>query len=142
MERYFLALFTRDSWGEFLNFGGNIYGTRLHHKYPNNKVQKNDYLICYITKISCFAGVLKIKSDFYIDKTPIWSKETFPMRFDVELIESTTVGNCVPVKEICKELSIFKNLKNSKKWSGFFMNSFTQFNQEDAKIIIDKIKNR
>lgn len=140
MEQYYLALFTRDSWREFLNSGGKIYGTRQSQKSRSFNVHKNDYLICYITRVSCFVGVLKVKSDYYVDETPIWSNEIFPLRFDVELIESTKIDKCISVNDIRKDLLIFKKLKDTNRWTGFFMRPFSQFSTEDAKFIINKIK--
>ena len=66
-----------------------------------------------------------------------WS---FPVRFNVKLIHKLEPGTSVPVLKLKDELSIFKNLKNPKAWSGFFRGSPALFTREDGEIIVEAIK--
>ena len=99
-----------------------------------------DYLICYLTGISRFIGVLEVKSACYIDESKIWKVETFPRRFKVQILYKLNPKTAIFIKDISQELSIFQNLKSKNAWSGFFRGSPAKFNIHDGKIIVEKIK--
>jgi predicted RNA-binding protein len=137
-RRYWLDLFTGETWEEFLNNGANVSGFRERRKKIAQTIEPGDYLICYITGISRFVGVLEVKSKCYIDKKPIWKNELFPYRFDVELIYKLDPKTGLPVHELKDKLSI-PGLK-TKNWSGFFRGSPTEFRPEDGQIILQTIR--
>ena len=63
--KYYLALFNRASWQEFLYDGGKVYGTTGTQRNRAKKIHNGDFLICYITGISEFVGILEIKSELF-----------------------------------------------------------------------------
>jgi len=85
-RKYWLDLFTGKTWEEFLKIGAKVSGFRERRKIVAQKIHPGDYLICYLTGISRFVGVLKVKSDCFVDETPIWEDAVFPIRFKVKLI--------------------------------------------------------
>ncbi|MBD3307721.1 EVE domain-containing protein [candidate division KSB3 bacterium] len=139
-RNYWLDLFTGKTWEKFLQSGASVSGFRKSRQKLAKKIQLGDYLICYITGIQRFIGVLEVRSYVYIDDTPIWEDETFPCRFDVKLLHQLTPLTAIPVKSLRSQLTIFQNLKSPRAWTGFFRGSPAQFKQADGKIIVDVIK--
>ena len=136
MINYWLDLFTGKTWEEFLNSGGSISGFRKNRYNIAKKVKVGDYLICYLTGISRFIGVLEIESNCYFDESKIWEDETFPVRFKVKILYKLTPKTAIPVKKLKEKLSIFQNLKSEHAWSGFFRGSPAKFNVQDGQIIV------
>lgn len=139
-EKYWLDLFTGQTWEEFLENGATVSGFREYRQRMAEKIQPGDYFICYLTGISRFIGLLKVKSKFYKDEKPIWKNEIFPIRFDVELLVKLNPKNAIPVLNLRDQLSIFDSIKLGRQWSGFFRGSPTEFKTNDAKIIIRAIE--
>lgn len=140
-RNYWLDLFTGKTWEAFLKSGAAISGFRKRKHKVSKKIKIGDYLICYLTGISRFIGVLEVKSKCYLDDKPIWEDELFPVRFDVKLIHKLEPKTSIPVKQLENKLSIFKNLKTRHAWTGFFRGSPNQFSQEeDGKVIVQTIK--
>ena len=54
---------------------------RRRHRLAKEEIHPGDYLICYLTGLSRFIGVLEVKSEAYEDDTPIWEDAVFPIRF-------------------------------------------------------------
>ena len=135
--RYWLDLFTGQTWHEFLKNGATVSGFRENRKRMAAKIRPGDYLICYLTGISRFIGLLEVKSEWYPDTKPIWTSEIFPIRFKVELALRLEPKTAVPVLNLRDRLSIFRNTKPGQQWSGFFRGSPAEFKPDDAKIIID-----
>ena len=138
-RQYWLDLFTGKTWDEFLKNGGNVSGFRESRKKTADKIHPGDYFLCYLTGISRFVAILEVKSNYYLDKTPIWKDEDFPVRFKVDLVYKLEPETAIPVLDLKDKLSIFKNLKSPNLWSGHFRGSPVKFNTQDGDIIIQSI---
>ena len=82
------------------------------------RIELGDYLLCYLTGVSRFIGVLEATSEPYWDETPIWKDEVFPCRLKVEAIATLTPETAVPIFELKEQLTIFQNLKSPGAWTG------------------------
>jgi hypothetical protein len=139
-KNYWLDLFTGKTWEEFLQHGANVSGFRESRKKAATKIHPGDYFMCYLTGLSRLIGVLEVKSDMYIDNSPIWEGEGFPVRFKVEVIHKLEPTTAIPILELKDKLSIFQQLKSKHAWSGFFRGSPALFKQQDGEIIVEAIK--
>jgi hypothetical protein len=75
---YWLDLFTGTTWQEFIDAGADVSCFRESRWSTVQQVRPGDYLLCYLTGISRFVGLLEVVSPPYRDSTPIWKDETFP----------------------------------------------------------------
>ena len=119
-RKYWLDLFTGTTWEEFLEHGAKISGFRESRKKTAERISPGDYLLCYLTGISRFVGILEVKSKCYFDTTQIWKDEQFPIRFEVDLVEKLDAITAIPVLSLKDELQLFKGLKSRNAWTGFF----------------------
>lgn len=141
MDRnYWLDLFTGRTWEEFKKHGAKVTGFRSTRCQRVKDIQPGDYLLCYLTGLSRFVGVLEVKSRYYEDNTPIWEDAIFPLRFDVELLYELTPGTAVPILNLKNKLSIFKNMSSPHAWTGFFRGSPARFDPDDGRIIVEAIE--
>lgn len=137
---YWLDLFTGTTWEEFKKNGAKISGFRRRRRRLARKIKPGDYLICYLTGVSRFLGVLEVKSESYEDDTPIWADAVFSIRFKVELIHELTPATAIPIQLLKDKLSIFQNLTSPHAWTGFFRGSPALFKPEDGQVIVTAIK--
>jgi len=106
-RNYWLDLFTGTTWNEFKAAGSKVSGFRQSRWNTMQKIKQGDYLLCYMTGISRFIGVLEVLSEAFKDDSPIWKDEDFPCRFEVKVISELTPETAVPVFELKDELSFF-----------------------------------
>ena len=140
-RKCWLDLFTGKTWEEFLRNGANVSGFKERRRNIARRIHPGDYLICYLTGLSRFIGVLEVLSESYFDtETRIWEDQLFPVRFKVKLIYILDAKTAIPVHSLKDRLSIFKDAKTPKSWSGFFRGSPVQFNPKDAEAIIEAIR--
>lgn len=139
-EKYWLDLFTGQTWEEFLGYGAKVSGFRETRENVAMKIHPGDYLLCYVTGISRFIGLLKVTSELYKDESTIWTNEVFPIRFKVELQIKLTPKTSIPVLNLRDKLSIFDNIEPGRQWSGFFRGSPAEFKRRDAEIIIKSMQ--
>jgi hypothetical protein len=139
-HNYWLDLFTGTTWKEFLASGGNVSGFKKSKWKTAQKIKRGDYLICYLTGISRFVGVLEVTSEAYMDdENIIWKFNTFPVRFKVKKVVDLDPEDAVPVSYIKEGLEMFKNLKNPNSWGILFRGSPKQIDDADGELILKSI---
>jgi EVE domain len=82
--RYFLDLFTPETWSAFQAHGGTVSGFRERQRRTAEQVNPGDLFLCYLVRLSRWCGVLEVASEVYTDSTPIFDDpDPFVMRFKV-----------------------------------------------------------
>lgn len=140
MRRYWLDLFTWKTWQEFLATGGSISGFRATRWKTVEKMQPGEYLLCYLTGISRFIGVLEVTSNGFKDETPIWKDEVFPARVKVRLVHGLKPETAVPVLNLKEKLSCFKSKGGDQAWGAFFRGSPAEWKRADAEAVVAAIQ--
>ena len=136
---YWLDLFTGTTWQEFLDAGAEISGFRKSRWKTVQKIKPGDFLLCYLTGISRFIGVLKVTSEAYQDDKPIWNDVIFSSRLKVKPIVMLEPETAVPIHDLRDELSIFQNLKSPHAWTGRLRGSPAKWKQKDGEIILEAL---
>jgi predicted RNA-binding protein len=141
-RKYWLDLFTGKTWEEFHKYGASVSGFKERRRNIAKRIHPGDYLICYLTGLSRFIGVLEVLSESYFDtETRIWDDQFFPVRFKVRVVYALNAKTAIPVHDLKDRLSIFRDATTPRAWSGFFRGSPVQFNTKDAEVIVEAIKN-
>jgi predicted RNA-binding protein len=135
-RNYWLDLFTGTTWDEFLAAGGEVSGFRDRRWKTVQQIKPGDYLLCYLTGISRWIGVLEVVSEPFQDTAPIWKDDEFPCRVRVRSLASLTPETAVPVLELRDQLSIFRDLKNPNAWTGHFRGSPARWKAADGEAVV------
>lgn len=138
---YWLDLFTGGTWQEFIDAGASISGFSASRAKAVEKIRPGDYLLCYVTGISRFVGVLEVTSRPFVDETPIWGEGAFPHRVRVKPIVMLRPETAVPVLDMRERLSIFRNLEKSPSgWTGHLRASPTRWSTEDGEAVVAAVE--
>ena len=78
---YFLALFYPETYEAFTNSSRDIAGFRRRNQRAAGGVQVGDKLVCYVAKLSRWVGILEIRSEWFKDETPIFTRRMIPLSF-------------------------------------------------------------
>lgn len=133
---YWLDLFTGATWNEFKDAGGKLSGFRKSRWNTVQKIKPGDYLLCYLTGVSRFIGILEVVSEPFQDDSPIWSDEEFPCRLKVKIIVELTPEIAIPVHELRDSLSFFQDLKSPHAWTGNFRASPAKWKTSDGETVV------
>lgn len=133
---YFIDLFSPATYEAFLKSDRKISGFSEGLKGRARKIRPGDKLLCYITKISRWAGVLKIESEMFFDNTPIFQEhdDPFTLRFNVVPITLLPPEQTIPIfeKNIWNNLSFTKGKGRRDNWNGPIRGGLGQFTNEDG----------
>ncbi len=137
---YWLDLFTAKTWQEFLDSGAEISGFRESRWTTVQKIAKGDFLLCYLTGISRFVGVLEVVSKPFRDTKKIWSDEDFPCRIKVRPVATLTPETSVPVRSLLGKLSFLPFESWGPAWTGHFRGSPAKWKPVDGEVVTAAVK--
>jgi hypothetical protein len=136
---YWVQVFTVETWVEFLKAGASVTGFSGGRWVWVQKLRPGDYLLCYLTRVSSWVGLLEVVSAPYLDtKTRIWKENTYPCRVDVRVLKCLPIADAVPIRTLANHLSIFQ----SPYWSIWLKSSPRRWKDDDAKVVVKAINRR
>jgi predicted RNA-binding protein len=138
-RNYWLDLFTGVTWNEFNEAGGTVSGFRESRWATVQKIRRGDYLLCYLTGVSRFIGVLEVTSAPFRDSSPIWKDEDFPCRLKVKPVVALTPETAVPIHELRERLSMFRDMKSPIAWTGHFRGSPSKWKACDGDAVLEAL---
>lgn len=139
-RNYWVDLFSGSTWQEFLDAGAHISGFRENRWSIVQQIKSGDYLICYLTGISRWIGVLEVISEPFKDNTPIWKDDIYPSRVQVKPLICLTPETAVPIDELRSELSIFENLSSPNAWTGHVRSTPSKWKAPDGEAVVRAIQ--
>lgn len=132
---YWMDLFTGWSWEEFLTAGGAVSGFRETRWTTVKRIAPGDWLLCYVTGVSRFIGILEVTGEPFRGEEPIWADDVFPARLPVKVVLKLEPEHAVPVTMLRDRLTYFQS-ESPTAWTGHFRGSPTRERPEDAEAIV------
>jgi hypothetical protein len=136
---YWLNLFSGKTWQEFLDSGATVTGFRESRWKTLQQMKRGDYLLCYMTGISRWIGILEVVTERFRDDTPIWEDDVFPARIGVRPVVMLTPETAIPIFELRDRLSIFQNLSSPFAWTGHLRGSPMKWKQADGEVVVKAV---
>lgn len=137
---YYINLFSPETYRAFCDSNRDITGFRDNRRRIAINIKLGDKLICYMTKLSRWIGVMEVCSDCFIDNQPIFMEadDPFIIRFRVSPKVWLAPEEGIPINNDIswKHLSFTKNLsKTSTAWTGRVRGSLTRLADEDGRYL-------
>lgn len=139
---YYIDLYSPETAIAFEKSSRDTTGFRLSRKtyVENKKIGAGDKLICYVTRLQRFVGVLEIKSGPFQDRKPIFMTENDPfvLRFKVAPVVWLPLEKSIPIHQdfIWNTLSFTKGLsksaRDSSKWTFMVFSSPRLWPRDDC----------
>jgi len=98
-------------------------------------MKPGDHLLCYLTGISRWVGILEITGEPFEDTALIWNVDSFPCRVPVKPVVMLTPETGVPVLDLKDELSIFRDLASPLAWGAHFRGSPVKWKLSDGEAV-------
>jgi hypothetical protein len=137
---YFLDLFSPETYQAFKRSGRDISGFRYRQRFAAERVRPGDKLVCYMTKVSRWFGILEVVEGPFQDRTPIFYPEDDPfiVRFRVRPVVWLEPEKAVPIhsEEVWQTLSFTKDLdRQSSTWTGKIRTSLASIAAPDGEFL-------
>lgn len=141
---YYINLFSPETYETFTKSDQGISGFRVRQENAASRIKIGDRLICYMTKLGRWVGILEVESKYFKDNSPIFypTDDPFIIRFKVKPIAWLSKEKAIPIRseEIWNHLSFTKGYDvNSSFWTGKLRNSLNALDDKDGKFLEDTI---
>lgn len=138
--QYYTSLFSPETYATFTRSSQNIAGFRLRQKAIAQQVKPGDILLCYVTRLSRWCGLLEIVDGPFEDSMPIFSEsdDSFVVRFHVRLKTWLPLEHALPIHEDCvwEQLSFTRQHdKKTSAWTGVLRMSLNKVSDKDGKLL-------
>lgn len=123
----------------------DVSGFRARHMVIAERIKPGDLLICYMTRLSRWFGVLEVVQGPFKDDTPIFvpDSDPFVVRFRVHPIVLLDPETAVPIRdsEVWNHLSFTRDLEpGSISWTGKVRSSLVKLDDVDGNILLNVLK--
>lgn len=83
---YYTNLFSPETYEAFSRSDKTISGFRTSQHVRARKIHPGDKLVCYMTKLARWIGVLEVVSECFVDEQPVFysERDSFVVRFRVK----------------------------------------------------------
>ncbi len=137
---YYLNLFSPETYATFAVSSKDISGFRMRQVNAAKRIHTGDKLLCYMTKLSRWIGILEVESEQFMDDSPIFYPENDPfvVRFKVKTVAWLDKEKAIPIHEdeVWNTLSFTKgHQKVSSTWTGKVRASLVQLEEADGQFI-------
>jgi hypothetical protein len=142
---YYIDLFSPETYEAFKRSKQDVSGFRPRQKHIAPRIMPCDKLVCYLTKLSRWFGVLEVLDGPFVDNTPIFypDQDPFTIRFHVRPLTLLDVVNAIPIhdQQIWQSLSFTRTLEpTSVVWTGKVRASLKQLEEEDGRILEEALR--
>jgi hypothetical protein len=137
---YYTDLFSPETYEAFQRSGRSISGFRKRQLGEAKRINPGDKLVCYMTKLSRWIGLLEIESPCYIDDSPLFYPEDDPfvVRFKVRVVSWLPREKTVPIHDesVWNTLSFTRGVEStSSAWTGKLRKSLNKLSAEDGAFL-------
>ena len=137
---YFLDLFSPETYEAFTRSPKDVTGFRLGQQSAANRISIGDKLICYMTKLGRWCGLLEVVGDWYTNRIPIFYPEDDPfiLRVKVKPLAWLDKDKAIPIRDdkVWNALTFTRSLaRNSHAWTGRLRASLGQLDDDDGELL-------
>lgn len=141
---YYLDLFSPETYEVFTKSTRDISGFRLRQQNAASRIAVGDKLICYMTKLSRWVGVLEVMSKCFRDDKPLFyeTDDPFVVRFRVKPLAWLPKEKAIPIRDerVWHRLSFTRDCdRDYPYWTGKLRSSLNQLDEEDGRFLEELI---
>jgi predicted RNA-binding protein len=142
---YYLDLLSPETYEAYSKSDQTTSGFRPRQRNAAAKIKPGDKLLCYMTKLSRWVGVLEVVSPPFEDDKPIFypDSDPFVVRFKVRPTIWLTKEKAVPIyeDELWNRLSFTKgHERGTPTWTGKIRASLVRLSDADGRLIEDVLR--
>lgn len=137
---HYLDLFSPETHAAFSKSDRSISGFRERHRRAADRVRRGDLLVCYLTRVSRWVGLLEVRSEPFEDRAPflVEKDDPFVIRFKVEPLVWLPPEHGIPIHDesVWSKLSFTRDHPpDSSTWTGAVRTSLNRILPDDAALL-------
>jgi predicted RNA-binding protein len=124
--------------------GFDVLGFKERRRRQAESMKPGDEIIFYVTGVQEFGGIVRVASEMYEDRTPIWPQgkkkhpEDYPWRVDTEPVLICDEDAFVPAQEVIGDLEHASKWP-AEHWHLAFQGQLRTISEADAKLLRERL---
>jgi predicted RNA-binding protein len=124
--------------------GFDVIGFKERRRRQAEQMRPGDEIVFYVTGVQEFGGIVRVASEMYEDRTPIWPQgkkktpEPYPWRVDAEPLTILDEEDFVPAVELVGELE-HAGKWPAEHWHLAFQGQLRTVGAADARLLRERI---
>jgi hypothetical protein len=120
--------------------GFDLIGFKERRRRQAEQFEPGDEIFLYVTGVQAFGGVVRVTSEMFEDRTPIWPQgrkkrpEPYPWRVEAEPLLVLDEDEFVPAEEVAPELEHVGKWP-AEHWHLAFQGQLRQISGRDARLL-------
>jgi hypothetical protein len=124
--------------------GFTVIGMKERRRAMAEQMSPGDRIVFYLTGIGMFGGSIRLTSDMFEDRTPVWpgkpgKPDPYPWRFDSEPEVVLEEDEWVPAEELKDQLEHVAKWP-SEHWKLAFQGQLRVVSEHDARVLLDAMQ--
>ena len=124
--------------------GFDVLGFKERRRRQAESMRPGDEIIFYVTGVQEFGGIVRVASEMYEDRTPIWPQgkkkhpEDYPWRVDTEPVLIADEDSFVPAHETVGDLEHASKWP-AEHWHLAFQGQLRTISEADARLLRERL---
>jgi len=126
--------------------GFRVIGMKEGRRRQAEEMEPGDRIFFYVTRVQAFGGAVRITSELYEDRSPIWpgkpgKADPYPWRFGTEPELVLDESEFVPADELALELEHVRKWP-AEHWKLAFQGQLRTVSEQDAQLLDERLRRR
>jgi hypothetical protein len=124
--------------------GFRLIGMKERRRRQAMDMEPGDRIVFYLTKVGRFGGAVRITSDMFEDREPVWpgkpgSPDPYPWRFETEPEVVLDESDWVPAEEVKDDLEHVRKWP-PEHWKLAFQGQLRTVSDADAELLLERMR--
>jgi hypothetical protein len=124
--------------------GFTLIGMKERRRRQAESMLPGDRIVLYLTQVKAFAGSMRLVSDMFEDRTPVWpgkpgNPDPYPWRFEAE--PELVLDELLPAEEVADRLEHVRKWP-AENWTLAFQGQLRRVSERDARVLMEAMGER
>jgi hypothetical protein len=143
--KYVLNVFSPETHPRFAASDRTVAGFRVRHRQAAERLNPGDLVVCYLTRLSRWVGLLEVVGAPYEDATPLFVEQDDPfvVRLKVKPLVWLPPEHGIPIHDpaVWSKLSFTKaHSQDSNNWTGAVRTALAPLTAEDGALLASLLR--
>ena len=124
--------------------GFDVVGLKERRRRQAAELEPGDDIVFYVTGVQAFGGIVRVRSEMFEDRTPIWPQdekkhpEDYPWRVEAEPVRVLDEDRFVPAESLVEDLEHVRRWP-AEHWHLAFQGQLRRISDADGRLLADRI---
>jgi EVE domain len=143
-ERTWILTGSPENYAATRELGFTLIGMKERRRRMAESMLPGDRIVLYLTQVKAFAGSMRLVSDMFEDRTPVWpgkpgNPDPYPWRF--EAAPELVLDDFLPAEQVAARPEHVRKWP-AENWTLAFQGQLRTVSESDARVLMEAMGER